>query len=140
MEKFFLKLYRILNFNVPDSENHTQNTTTSIPLITTGSIVAGTIFRTAIIMVIVLAINGIFDLRTHWVIILLAIWFLVAYPAYKKYQKFNEEEDALSESIICGSCIHYDKSAQLCTIYDQHVKEDYIPCDGLDWEPRSKEI
>lgn len=137
MEKFFLKLYRILNFNVPNTENHT---TTSIPLITTGSIVAGTIFRTAIIIILALTLNSIFDFRSNWVIILLVLWFLVAYPAYKKYQKFSDEEDKLSESIICGSCIHFDKSAQLCTIYDQHVKEDFIPCGGLDWEPKSKEL
>ncbi|HAW08085.1 MAG: hypothetical protein ABFD61_03785 [Chloroherpetonaceae bacterium] len=137
MEKLFLKLYRILNFNVPNSEN---NTTTSIPLITTGSIVLGAIVRTAIIMVLALALNNVFDFRTHWVIILLLIWFIVAYPAYKKYQRFSDLEDKFSESIICGSCIHFDKSAQLCTMYDQHVSEDFIPCDGLDWEPKSKII
>lgn len=137
MEKLFLKLFKILNFNVPNSENHS---TTSIPIITTGSIIAGAIFRTAIIMILALALNAVFDFRSNWVIILLALWFLVAYPAYKKYQKFNDQEDQLSDSIICGSCIHYDKSAQLCTLYDQHIKEDFIPCDGLEWEPRTKNI
>lgn len=137
MEKLFLKLFKILNFNVPNSENHH---TTSIPIITTGSIIAGAIFRTAIIMILALALNAVFDFRSNWVIILLALWFLVAYPAYKKYQKFNDQEDQLSDSIICGSCIHYDKSAQLCTLYDQHIKEDFIPCDGLEWEPRTKNI
>lgn len=132
MEKLFLKLFRLLNFSTenPELEDKTE-------MVTTGSIVWGVLVRTVIIMILSLTLIDVLDLRSNWWVILVLLWFVVAFPAYRKYKDFSDKADEISSGILCGSCRHFVKSSQLCSIYDEHVSEDYIPCEGDDWEPGS---
>jgi putative effector of murein hydrolase len=131
MEKFFIKLYKLLNFST-DSEIYSDEKT----VITTGSIITGVLFRTAIIIVLSLSLNDYFDLRSNWWFVALILWFLVAFPAYNKYKEFNNATDDLLENTLCGKCRYFDPTSQLCTIYDEHITKDYIPCGGDSWEPK----
>jgi len=131
MEKFFIKLYKLLNFST-DSEIYSDEKT----VITTGSIITGVLFRTAITIVLSLSLNDYFDLRSNWWFVALILWFLVAFPAYNKYKEFNNATDDLLENTLCGKCRYFDPTSQLCTIYDEHITKDYIPCGGDSWEPK----
>lgn len=131
MEKFFIKIFRILNFSTDSaSEGEAEG------IVTTGSIVWGILVRTAIIMILSLTLIDYLDLRYNWWIVLVVLWFLVAFPAYQKLKEFNNKANELEESTLCGTCKYFVKSSQLCSIYDEHISEDYIPCEGNDWEPR----
>ena len=129
MEKLFTKLLRLLNFTTNSEDNQREE------IVTTGSIVWGVLVRTVMIMVLSLTLIDYLDLRSNWWLILVLLWFIVAFPAYRKYKDFTDKTEEMIEGIICGSCRHLIKSSQLCGLYDEHVAEDYIPCDGDNWEP-----
>ncbi len=106
------------------------------PSMTTGSIVWGVLLRSAIIIVISFLLLDQLHLHEYWYIILFAVWFFAVYPGYQQYQKFNQKIEKMKESTLCGSCRHFDPSGQLCTILDEHVSSNYIPCEGESWEPK----
>jgi len=33
--------------------------------------------------------------------------------------------------------MHFDKSAVLCMKHDTHPTQEFLPCEGLDWEPNA---
>ena len=115
-------------------EGSEKDSETNQPIITTGSVVLGIIFRTAIIFIVFLLFRDYF--RGYWYISLAIFWFFVAYPAYRQYQKFNQRIENFQEETLCGTCRHFNSTGQLCTIYDEHVSKNHIPCGGQDWEPR----
>lgn len=115
-------------------EGSEEDSETNQPKVTTGSVVLGIIFRTAIIFIVFLAFADYF--RGYWYISLAAFWFFVAYPAYRQYQKFNKRIEDFKEETLCGTCRHFNATGQLCTIYDEHVSKNHIPCGGQSWEPR----
>jgi hypothetical protein len=106
-------------------------------IFTTGSIVWGVMLRTALIIFLSIILFERFGLYNYWWYVLFILWFLVAYPGYKHYQKFNEKIEDLQESTLCGSCKYFEPTGQLCTLLDEHVTQDYIPCEGQGWEPVS---
>ncbi len=106
------------------------------PNITTGSVILGAIFRTALVMVVSFFVKERFDFENIWLLTMLAIWGIGVYPAYKQYQSFNEKIEVLETSTLCGSCKYFESSGQLCTLLDEHVSEHHIPCEGEGWEPR----
>jgi len=59
----------------------------------------------------------------------------VVYPAYAEFVGFSTDTKPLDEELLCSSCRHYNDSGQFCQLYDEHVRPDYIPCGGDDWEP-----
>ncbi len=67
---------------------------------------------------------------------LLLMWAYVVYPAYRQYTLFNEHIESYQLETLCGQCKHFNPTAQTCFRYDEHVTNDYVPCEGLDWEPR----
>lgn len=107
------------------------------PQITTGAIVWGVIMRSALIITLMLLLNEQLHLRNYWYFSLFTLWIFVAYPAYRQYRRFNERMDSFEEETLCGTCIHFDRGGQLCKIYDEHVSKNYIPCDGMDWQPKN---
>jgi hypothetical protein len=106
------------------------------PRFTTGSIVLGALMRTAFIVIASMAIIGYYRLYDYWWWVILALWLLVAYPAYQAYKKFSTEIQDIEESTLCGSCRNFEPTGQLCRLYDEHITKDYIPCEGNDWEPK----
>jgi len=61
---------------------------------------------------------------------------LIVHPAMVSYRWFEERNKKVIESTLCSSCKHFDQSAVLCIKYDKHPTENYVPCDGVDWEPK----
>jgi hypothetical protein len=102
-----------------------------------GEIVFWTIVRTAV------TIPGLWILRFHideklwWMISIAAIYVLIIHPAFVGYRWFEERNKNVINATLCSSCKHFNASAVLCMKYDKHPTENYIPCEGEEWEPKS---
>lgn len=100
-----------------------------------GKIVFWSLIRiAALIPVLWIAIDWI-DYKFWWILSAMAVYGVVFHPAIIQYRIFKEENREVLEDTICSRCKHFDQSAVLCLKYDEHPKEDYIPCNGIDWEP-----
>jgi len=109
------------------------------PEVTAGTIVYGALVRALVVVGGSLTLSAFFpDLWRHWWLVLLVLWAVVFYPAYRRWSQFTHEVRQLKEEILCGSCRYFDETGQLCTLLDEHVRPDYIPCGGEAWEPRSE--
>jgi hypothetical protein len=88
-------------------------------------------------------IPGLWILKAHvddklwWMISIAAIYVLIIHPAIVAYRWFEERNKNVISSTLCSSCRHFDPSAVLCMKYDKHPTENYVPCEGVDWEPKS---
>jgi len=109
------------------------------PIFTTGSIVWGVLLRSAIIIFLSFILMSLVENRKYWWVTLLLLWLFAAYPGWKQYQEYKKHVEEVTESTLCGKCIHFDETSQLCKLYDEHISENYIPCGGVDWEPKSFE-
>ncbi len=105
------------------------------PVITTGSIVWGIILRTSIIVAISFFLVTRIDTKEIYWICLFLVWMLAFYPGWRQFNIFRESIAKMQEETLCGSCRHFEPSSQLCKILDEHPTKDYVPCDGLSWEP-----
>ncbi len=125
------KVVDLLMFRLPsDEDSHSRE-----PQVTVGSIVWGILLRSIVLVLLVTLALESLALRQYWWMMLFIIWFAAAYPGWIQYKKYQERMDDFKESTLCGSCAHFDSGSQLCRLHDEHVSSDYIPCDGLDWEP-----
>ena len=102
-----------------------------------GQIVLWTLVRIAVLIPVLWLAAGYVDYQFWWTIFILAVYGVVIHPAVVQYKNFVTRNKEVLEDTICSTCKHFDKSAVLCTMYDEHPKEDYIPCGGVDWEPKS---
>lgn len=109
---------------------------TDRPYYTTGSIVAAALMRIAIVGIIAIFLRERVDNSTLVLGALAGAWLLGYYPAYQQYKRFNDRVSSMLESTLCGKCRHFDPTSQRCMIYDEHVDEEYVPCEGESWEPR----
>lgn len=107
------------------------------PVITTGSIVLSALIRFAIIVILMWYLIDKWMFTQYWPVFAMIVVMVVFYPAYRQFSHFSERVDELEDSTLCGSCQHFEKSGQMCSKYDEHISNSYIPCEGLDWEPRS---
>lgn len=131
----FDKIVDAFMFREPSDEDSFTNK----PKVTYGSIVWGVIMRSAILVFLSLIIVNYFALYSYWWFTLFLIWFLAIYPGWTQYQAFSKRIEEFSESTLCGSCKYFEKSGQLCSLYDEHVSKEHIPCDGDNWQPKSFE-
>jgi hypothetical protein len=100
-----------------------------------GEIVYWTILRTAVTIAIVWVLKTEIDEQLWYIITIALTYGLVIHPAVGGYRKFEQKNKNVIDSTICASCKHYDSSAVLCIKHDKHPSENYIPCDGIHWEP-----
>ncbi len=107
------------------------------PKITLGSIISQAILKTAILIIAIWFIFEQFDLLGYWWVALFLLWFLVVYPAFRQYEQYRQIEASVRKEIICATCRYYDPSGIICTLYDEHVGPNNIPCEGLAWEWRA---
>ncbi len=133
MNSFFEKASDLLMFREGTEEDIDGR---PVPIITSGSIVWGILLRSAIIIMISFIIMAIFEYRPYLYFFFFIFWFAAAYPGWRQYQLFQERVKKVSEETLCGSCRHFEITSQLCKILDEHVTAEYIPCEGLSWEPR----
>ena len=74
-----------------------------------------------------------------WAITIFAIYGITIYPAQLQYNHFKSSSKRLIEETLCSSCRHFNPEGLHCTVLDEHVSEQYLPCEGEGWEPRSFE-
>jgi len=101
-----------------------------------GEVVFWTIIRTAITILGLWIIKTQVDDQLWWMISIAAVYVLIIHPAMVSYRWFEERNKKVIDSTLCSSCISFDRSAVLCMKYDKHPTENYVPCDGVDWEPK----
>jgi len=78
------------------------------------------------------------DYQVWWSVSFLLLYGVVLHPAIVQFRYFLEKNKDILESTLCSSCEHFDKSAVLCMKHDEHPTTNYLPCDGIDWSPKSK--
>lgn len=125
----FRKLFNILFFKFDEDDEP----------ITAGIIVWGVLSRVFILTIAASIFVPLYNLFNYWYLLLFVFWLLAFYPGFQEYQKFQEQSKQIIDSTMCGSCVNFSADNQLCKIYDQHITTDIIPCEGLDWEPKSYE-
>lgn len=108
-----------------------------IPIMTTGSIAWGIILRSAIIIFLSFLAMPIIEKRSFWWIFLFLLWFFAAYPGWRQFQHYKHQIKEVEETTLCGNCVHFDSTSQLCKLLDEHISEGYVPCGGIDWEPKN---
>lgn len=96
--------------------------------------------RTAIVIPVVWILQGYIDFQYWWIIGLTAIYGLIIHPAIIHYKLFEKKNKDIIESTLCSTCRHFDGSAVLCMKYDKHPTKEFLPCGGVDWEPKSINI
>ncbi len=101
-----------------------------------GEIVYWTLIRLIILIPLVWFLQAYIDFKFWWIISLTFIYVIVIHPAFIKYKKFEEKNKDVNENSLCASCKHYNKSAVLCMKYDKHPSMTFVPCNGVDWEPK----
>ena len=102
-----------------------------------GKIVVEALLRLLIIIVVVFFIRTAMPDDKFWLILtLFAVSAGVILPIWNSYKKFIAENKEVLENSLCSRCRHFDRSAVLCTKYEEHPRTDYLPCGGKDFEPR----
>ena len=102
-----------------------------------GEIVFWTLVRLAVTIPLVWVLKDYLDYSIWWILVVFVLYGFVFHPAVLAYRKFEEKNKNMIDDSLCSGCRHFDKSAILCIKYDDHPAEDYIPCEGLDWEPKN---
>ncbi|MBE0573157.1 MAG: hypothetical protein IH618_16560 [Ignavibacteriaceae bacterium] len=101
-----------------------------------GAIVFWTIIRTAITIPVLWILRSHMDAQLWWMVSIAAIYVLIIHPAMVSHRWFEKHNKKVIESSLCSSCKNFDRSAVLCIKYDKHPTENYVPCDGVEWEPK----
>lgn len=104
-----------------------------------GDIVFWTLIRLTFIIPLIWVAKSYIDYSVWWIASVFILYGVIIHPIILGYRKFEEKNKTILESSLCSSCRHFDKSAVLCVKYDKHPSADYLPCEGLDWEPSSPE-
>lgn len=102
-----------------------------------GEIIFWTLIRTAISIPAVWILRGYIDFQLWLIVVLFVLYGVIIHPAVVSYRRFEEKSKSIIENTLCSNCKHFDRSAVLCVKYDRYPTVNYIPCEGLDWEPKS---
>ena len=100
-----------------------------------GHIVYWAIIRIAILIPVLWLLYGNIEYRYWWIIGIMSIYGVIIHPAVIQYKIFLEQNQNILTNTLCSSCKHFDETAVICLKYDKHPTEDYLPCDGVEWEP-----
>jgi hypothetical protein len=101
-----------------------------------GEVVFWTLIRAAVTIIGLWIIKSQVDIELWLMISVAAVYVLIIHPAMVSYRWFEERNKKVIDSSLCSSCKNFDRSAVLCIKYDKHPTENYVPCDGVDWEPK----
>jgi hypothetical protein len=105
-----------------------------------GEIVFWTIMRTAIVIPAMWILRSYIDFELWWTISLMAVYLIIVHPTSIHYKLFEQKNKDIIESTLCSSCKHFDRSAVLCMKHDKHPSMDFLPCEGVDWEPGHSKV
>jgi hypothetical protein len=109
---------------------------------TIGSIVGWAILRAAVYIGISLILFDYLRWSNYalWWMITFALFYpVVIHPAQVQYRLYKEETQNVVTGTLCSSCKYFEPTGIMCSKLDEHVTEEYIPCDGELWEPRAFE-
>ncbi len=109
---------------------------------TVGSIVTWAIVRAAIVIILSLVLYEYvkwIEYGVWWMVTFAALFAVVLYPAQIQYRLFKESTKNIVSGTLCSTCKYFEPTAIMCTMFDEHVSETYIPCEGVNWEPLSAE-
>ena len=105
-----------------------------------GEIVFWTIMRIAIVIPTLWILRSYIYFQLWWAISLFSIFGVIIHPAIIHFKLFEEKNKDIIESTLCSSCRHFDKTAVLCMKHDKHPSKDFLPCEGVDWEPGNNQF
>ncbi|MCU7496675.1 MAG: hypothetical protein HF314_15055 [Ignavibacteria bacterium] len=104
-----------------------------------GAIVYWAIIRTIILIPVIWVLRSWVDYQFWWAMSFTLIYGVIIHPAVIQFKIFEETNKDIIESTLCSSCKYFDKTAVLCTKFDQHPTLENLPCEGMDWEPQVSE-
>lgn len=107
--------------------------------ISIGSIVYWGIIRLTLVIVALWVLYYYIDYGTWWMIGIVSLYVVVVHPIIIQYEMYREQNKIVLESSLCSSCRYFDVTAVLCTKLDEHPTENYLPCEGMYWEPKMVE-
>ena len=106
-----------------------------------GSIIWGALLRVALVMFAVWYMREwIESYADWWIVATIAIYGLAIYPAQVQYDYFRQSNRRLIESTLCSTCRHFRPENLHCSLLDEHISEQYLPCYGEEWEPASFDL
>jgi hypothetical protein len=100
-----------------------------------GEIVFWAIIRCAIVIPAIYIAKSFLDYTTWWGFGILAIYAVVVHPIAIHYHLFLDRNKEILDSTLCSSCKNFERTAVLCSVCDKHPTREYLPCEGLQWEP-----
>ena len=100
------------------------------PTVTAGSILWGILLRSAIIIIVTMFVVISLEQRELWWFAVFAFWIGVVYPAFRQWNKFQSRIKELRSDTLCGKCRYFVAESQLCSIYDEHIGNMNLPCNG----------
>ncbi len=101
-----------------------------------GSIIFWGIIRTAILIPTLWHAVKLVEFQYWWLLITMSVYGVIIHPAILQYQRFMEQNREIILDTLCSSCKHFEQTAVLCSKLDVHPTRDFIPCDGIEWEPK----
>jgi glucan phosphoethanolaminetransferase (alkaline phosphatase superfamily) len=101
-----------------------------------GEIIFWGIIRTGLLILALWFSFDFIDYKFWWSAAIISIYVIIIHPAIIQMQLFKEKNKRILTDTLCSRCKHFDETAILCTKYDQHPTAHYVPCDGVDWEPK----
>jgi len=101
-----------------------------------GRIVYWGLIRTVITILLLWISYDYYYNKYWWIIAGIVIYLIIIHPILNQYKAFTRKNETVINDSLCSKCKHFDETAVLCMKYDKHPTEDYIPCDGTDWEPK----
>lgn len=101
-----------------------------------GGIIFWAIIRTAFLIPALWFLSGHMEYRYWWWLGIFSVYGVIIHPAMIQYRIFLQENKEVITDTLCSSCKHFDETAVICLVEDEHPTRDYIPCEGVSWEPR----
>jgi hypothetical protein len=105
-----------------------------------GEIVFWTILRIAVVIPILWILGSYVSQQIWWLISVATIYAAIIHPAVIHYKFFKTKNKDVLESTLCSTCENFDETAVLCMLHDKHPTKIFLPCEGLDWTPKSSSI
>ena len=102
-----------------------------------GDIVFWAIIRIVILIPTLWLLFDWMEYKYWWMIGIMSIYGVVLHPAFIQYRLFLEKNREILHNTLCATCEHFDETAVICLKYDKHPTENYLPCEGMEWEPKN---
>jgi len=105
-----------------------------------GEIIFWTIIRISVVIPVLWILESYISQQLWWLVGTLSIYVIIIHPAVIHYNLFKSKNKDILESTLCSTCKNFDQSAILCILHDKHPTKVYLPCQGIDWEPKSSSV